>query len=233
MPASDGDKHHIQGDALDAADAMDWDLMIAHPPCTYLSVSGMHWTKRGLRDPQLTEDAILFVERLAAAGMHREIPRIAIENPVSVLSTRWRKPDQIIQPWMFGHDASKTTCLWLKNLPPLKHTKIVAPHGWKLVKFAADLLDDENDEAWCDECQADFAECECYGPTQDGIEYQERAGYLFGKPEGEGPTKLIWSNQTPSGQNKLGPSADRWAKRSETFGGLAQAMADQWGSICP
>lgn len=93
-----------------------WDLMIAHPPCTYLSVSGMHWTTRGKRDPQLTEDALAFVRMLMAAP----IPRICIENPVSVISTRVRKPDQIIQPWQFGHDASKTTCLWLKNLPLLR-----------------------------------------------------------------------------------------------------------------
>lgn len=227
LPAEDRG-YHYQQDVLEILDD-GWDLMIAHPPCTYLSVSGMHWTARGKRDPKHTEDALEFVRALMAAP----IPRIAVENPVSVISSRIRKPDQILQPWMFGHDASKTTCLWLKNLPLLKHTKIVAPKGWKLVKFAADLLDEETDEAWCDECQTDFAECECYGPTQDGIEYQERAGYLFGKPEGEGPSKLIWSNQRPSGQNKLGQSADRWAKRSKTFSGLAEAMADQWGSISP
>jgi hypothetical protein len=98
-------------------------LMIAHPPCTYLAVSGMHWTTRGYRDPQLTEDALDFVKRL----MDAPIPRIAIENPVSVISTRIRKPEQTIQPWQFGHDASKRTCLWLKGLPPLEPTCIVAP----------------------------------------------------------------------------------------------------------
>lgn len=111
---------HYQGDVRDILDH-DWDLMIAHPPCTYLSVSGMHWTTRGLRDPQLTEDALDFVRLL----MNAPIPRIAIENPVSVISTRIRKPDQIIQPWWFGHDASKKTCLWLKNLPPLKPTSML------------------------------------------------------------------------------------------------------------
>lgn len=100
-----------------------WDLMIAHPPCTYLSVSGMHWTRRGLRDPQLTEDALEFVRLL----MDAPIPRIAIENPVSVISTRIGKPDQIINPYQFGHDASKKTCLWLKGLPPLKPTQIIEP----------------------------------------------------------------------------------------------------------
>ena len=84
-----------------------WDLMIAHPPCTYLSVSGMHWTTRGLRDTKLTEDALEFVKYLLDAP----VPRIALENPVSIISRRVRKPDQIIQPWQFGHDASKKTCL--------------------------------------------------------------------------------------------------------------------------
>jgi len=109
----------------DAAEILDhgWDLLIAHPPCTYLSVSGMHWTTRGLRDPKLTEDALDFVRLF----MDAPIERIAIENPISVISSRIRKPDQIIQPWQFGHDASKKTCLWLKNLPPLKPTQIVEP----------------------------------------------------------------------------------------------------------
>ena len=95
-----------------------WDLMVAHPPCTYLSVSGMHWTTRGLRDPKLTEDALAFVKLL----MNAPINKIALENPVSIISSRIRKPDQIIQPWWFGHDASKKTCLWLKNLPLLTPT---------------------------------------------------------------------------------------------------------------
>lgn len=113
---------HYQGDVLDIIND-GFDLMIAHPPCTYLSVSGMHWTTRGLRDPQLTEDALEFVRVLLNAN----IPMIALENPVSVISSRIRKPDQIIHPWMFGHDASKKTCLWLKNLPPLESTQVVQP----------------------------------------------------------------------------------------------------------
>lgn len=100
-----------------------WDMMIAHPPCTYLSVSGMHWTARGLRDPKLTEDALDFVRLLLDAP----IERIALENPISVISSRIRKPDQIINPWQFGHDAGKRTCLWLKNLPPLVPTEIIEP----------------------------------------------------------------------------------------------------------
>lgn len=113
---------HYQGDVFDIINN-GWDLMIAHPPCTYLAVSGMHWTTRGLRDPKLTEDALDFVQKL----MDAPIERIAIENPVSVISSRIRKPDQIIQPWWFGHDASKKTCLWLKNLPLLVPTNML--HG--------------------------------------------------------------------------------------------------------
>ncbi|MGA1295851.1 MAG: DNA cytosine methyltransferase [Burkholderiaceae bacterium] len=113
---------HYQGNVLDVI-SQDWDLMIAHPPCTYLSVSGMHWTARGLRDPKLTEDALDFVQQL----LNAPIPRIALENPVSIISSRIRKPDQIVQPYEYGHDASKKTCLWLKNLPPLTPTKHIPP----------------------------------------------------------------------------------------------------------
>jgi hypothetical protein len=116
IPTDKGDKH-IVGDVQDIL-TDGWDLMIAHPPCTYLSVSGMHWTTRGLRDPQLTEDALAFVQQL----MDAPIERIAVENPISIISSRIRKPNQIIQPWWFGHDASKKTCLWLKNLPLLTPT---------------------------------------------------------------------------------------------------------------
>ena len=113
---------HYQGDVQDILHD-GWDLMVAHPPCTYLSVSGMHWTTRGLRDPKLTEDALDFVRLL----MDAPIARIAVENPISVISSRIRPPDQIVQPYWFGHDASKKTCLWLKNLPPLAPTQMVAP----------------------------------------------------------------------------------------------------------
>lgn len=154
--------NHYQGDVRHIL-REGWDLMIAHPPCTYLSVSGMHWTTRGLRDPKLTEDALDFVKLLLEAP----IDRIALENPVSIISSRIRKPDQIIQPWMFGEDASKKTCLWLKNLPKLEPTDIIK--------------------------------------------------------------KEKYSNQTPSGQNKLGPSKDRAKIRSETYKGIAEAMAEQWG----
>lgn len=108
---------HIQGDVLAVlGDA--WDLMIAHPPCTHLAVSGARWFK----DKQVEQaEALAFVQALLDAP----IPRIALENPVSVISSRIRKPDQIIQPWQFGHGETKATCLWLKNLPLLTPTEIV------------------------------------------------------------------------------------------------------------
>ena len=113
---------HYQGNVMDIIND-GWDLMIAHPPCTYLSVSGMHWTTRGLRDPKLTEDALDFVKQL----MDAPIKRICIENPVSIISSRLRKPDQSVNPYYFGHDASKKTCLWLKNLPLLTPTHFIEP----------------------------------------------------------------------------------------------------------
>ena len=160
---------HHQGDVFDIID-QGWDMMIAHPPCTYLSVSGMHWTSRGLRDPKLTEDALEFVAKLMKANINM----IAIENPVSIISSRIRKPDQIITPYMFGHDASKKTCLWLKNIRCLQPTNYIEPR----------LIDG----------------------------------------------KQRWGNQTDSGQNKLPPSKDRWKIRSKTFQGIADAMANQWGT---
>ncbi len=113
---------HIQGDVLEVID-QGWDMMIAHPPCTYLSSSGMHWTTRGLRDPKLTEDALAFVRKLLDA----DIDKIAVENPVGAISTRIRKPDQYIHPYQFGDDASKKTGLWLKGLPCLVATDYVKP----------------------------------------------------------------------------------------------------------
>jgi site-specific DNA-cytosine methylase len=112
---------HYQGDVRDVLDD-GWDLMICHPPCTYLSVSGIHWNNRG-RGWEETEKALDFVRLLMGAN----IPRIALENPVSIISSRIRKPDQIIHPHQFGHDASKATCLWLKNLPKLQPTENVPP----------------------------------------------------------------------------------------------------------
>src|ERR1017187_9944337 len=96
-----------------------WDLMVAHPPCTYLAVSGARWFKDRQQEQR---EALLFVRQLLRAP----ILRISLENPVSVISSRIRKPDQIIQPWQFGHGETKATCLWLKNLPPLQPTRIVS-----------------------------------------------------------------------------------------------------------
>lgn len=109
---------HIVGDVLEAITAFPWDLMIAHPPCTHLAVSGARWFAE---KQQEQAEALAFVRALLDAP----IPRIALENPISVISSRIRKPDQIIQPWMFGHGETKATCLWLKNLPLLTPTNIV------------------------------------------------------------------------------------------------------------
>mgnify|MGYP000901267615 CR=1 FL=1 len=110
---------HYQGDVRDLLD-YPWDLMVAHPPCTHLAVSGArHFYDKRLSG--LQQAAASFALMLAKAG----IPRIAIENPVCILSTIWRLPDQIIQPWMFGHGETKATCLWLKNLPKLRPTNVV------------------------------------------------------------------------------------------------------------
>ena len=110
----------------------DWDLMIAHPPCTHLAVSGARWFK-GKQAEQA--DALNFVQRLLDAP----IPRIALENPVSIISSRIRKPDQIIQPWMFGHEATKTTCLWLKGLSHLTPTNIVGKGARHVTKSGKSL----------------------------------------------------------------------------------------------
>lgn len=100
-----------------------WDLMIAHPPCTYLCSSGLHWNKRYPERAQKTADALAFVQAL----MNAPIARIAVENPIGRIGTAIRKADQIIQPYQFGHDASKQTALWLKGLPKLTPTQLVAP----------------------------------------------------------------------------------------------------------
>lgn len=165
LPAEDESPYHFEGDVLKLP--WNWDLLIAHPPCTYLCSSGLHWNKRRPKRQAQTEAALEFVHALLDAP----IPKIALENPVGCISTRIRKPDQIIQPWQFGHPESKATCLWLKGLPLLKPTDVLTlPPGQK-----------------------------------------------------------YWSNQTPSGQNKLGPGPDRWKERAKTYLGIAEAMAEQWG----
>ena len=159
---------HYQGDVRDLL-GDGWDLMVAHPPCTYLCSSGLHWNKRVPGRAELTEEALEFVRELLAAP----IQKIAVENPIGAIGTRIKKATQTIQPWQFGHDASKATCLWLQNLPPLRPTAFVEPR------------------------------------------------IVNGKQR--------WGNQTDSGQNRLPPSKDRWKIRSETYPGIARAMAEQWG----
>jgi len=154
---------HYQGDVRDVLN-YPWDLMIAHPPCTHLSVSGARYFEEKRLDGRQQAAASFFM-LLAKA----DIPMICIENPVCIMATLWRKPDQIIQPWMFGHPESKSTCLWLKGLEPLKATNILPP-----------------------------------------------------------PESGRWENQTPSGQNRLPPSEDRWKIRAKTYPGIAEAMVEQW-----
>lgn len=148
---------HYQGDLRDVLD-YPWDLAIFHPPCTHLSVSGArHFESKRMDGRQ--QSAVSFFMMLAKA----DIPMIAIENPVCIMSSMWRKPDQTIQPWMFGHGETKATCLWLKNLPPLRPTEVV-----------------------------------------------------------EGRENRI---------HRMPPSEDRWKLRSETYHGIANAMAEQWGNL--
>lgn len=109
--------NHIQGSVLEVLDE-GWDMMVAHPPCTHLAVSGARWFKDKKEEQR---EAIDFFMALVNAP----IERIAVENPISIMSTRYRKPDQIIQPWQFGHGETKATCLWLKGLPPLVPTNVV------------------------------------------------------------------------------------------------------------
>ena len=116
LPAEDGGPH-ILGDCRDYLD-QGWDMLVAHPPCTHLAVSGARWFHLKRREQA---EALDFVRFLLGAP----VARIALENPISIISSRVRRPDQIIQPWMFGHGETKATCLWLKNLPPLRSTKVV------------------------------------------------------------------------------------------------------------
>lgn len=147
LPTEGRQGNHFQGDVIDAIegrlhkfDAYDirtgnrpifikWNLMIAHPPCTHLAVSGARWFKDKQKEQ---EEALNFVRQL----MDAPIERICVENPVSIISSRIRKPDQIIQPWQFGHGETKTTCLWLKNLPKLKPTNIVEGRENKIHKMS-------------------------------------------------------------------------------------------------
>ena len=160
--------NHFQGDILEHLNK-GWDLMIAHPPCTHLAVSGARWFTEGRKPWSLQIEALDFVRKLLAAPINK----IALENPVSVISTKIRKPNQIIQPFEYGHDVTKRTCLWLKNLPNLKPTKIVKP-DIVLVN----------------------------GKKMSRMHYES--------------FKL--------------PSKERSKVRSKFYTGIANAMADQWGS---
>jgi len=125
----EGDGAHYQGDVGDVID-YPWDLMIAHPPCTHLSVSGARHFEAKKKDGR-QQAAVSFFMKLARAP----IPMIAVENPVCIMSRLWRKPDQVVHPWQHGHGEQKATCLWLKNLPPLLPTKVVEGREqrmWKL-----------------------------------------------------------------------------------------------------
>lgn len=149
------------------------DLLIAHPPCTYLAVSGLHWNKRNPERAKKTQEALAFIEWLWSLPIRYK----CIENPVGCINTHlsFMPRPQYVQPYEFGEDASKKTGLWLDGLPPLKPTSYVEPR------------------------------------------------FVDGKPR--------WANQTDSGQNRLGPSDDRWKLRSYTYQGLAEAMASQWSNI--
>lgn len=145
LPCDADEKYHYQCDVFDVIDK-NWDMMIAHPPCTYLSVTGNRWMQPKYAEKYPTrqqdrEDAIEFFMALADAP----IEKICIENSQGIMSTRWRKPDQIIHPYQFGHPVAKRTCLWLKNLPPLMYTTIVESEyvtyksGKRLSKWYADI----------------------------------------------------------------------------------------------
>lgn len=115
---------HIQGDVFEVIDRGGWDMILAFPDCTYLSSSRLHWNGRVPGRAAKTEMAVTFARMLIDTPA---APRVAVENPIGCLSTRIRKPDQIIQPYHFGEDASKATCLWLKGLPELAGTEYVPP----------------------------------------------------------------------------------------------------------
>ena len=122
---------HIQGDVLPIL-GDGWDLMIAHPPCTHLAVSGARWFKDKQQEQKLAVEFFM-------ALVNAPINKIAVENPICVISTKWRKPNQIIQPWQFGHGETKATCLWLKNLPKLRPTKVVSGRENRIHKMAPSL----------------------------------------------------------------------------------------------
>ena len=141
-PSGGHPEWHILGDALNAVergnvttmdghihDVGQWDLLIAHPPCTDLAVSGARWFREKQKDGR-QQRSIVFFMQLALANC----PRVAVENPIGIMSSAWRRPDQIIHPWQFGHPEEKSTCLWLKGLPPLQETENVREYMMTLPK---------------------------------------------------------------------------------------------------
>lgn len=187
---------HYQGDIRDLLrDPSEWAGLISFPDCTYVCVSGLHWNKRRPERQKKTDEALDHVRWL----MSLPIDLFAMENPVGCISTEIRKPDQVIQPYQFGDNASKKTCLWLKGFPALVPTEYVA---------------------------GDYA-CPC------GHRFRADLG-AFGCPNCEGTSgaaRMVWANQTGSGQNKLGPSPDRAKLRALTYRGIAEAMASQWSYL--
>ena len=152
--------YHYTGSVMDILYNGRWDLMIAHPPCTHLSVSGArHFAEKKLDGRQ--QSAVSFFMKIVRRSQH--IPMTAIENPICIMSSMWRKPTQIIQPWQFGHGETKATCLWLKGLPAL---------------IPSDIVEGRDDRI-----------------------------------------------------HKMPPGPDRWKERSKTYQGIADAMADQWGTM--
>lgn len=121
---------HYRGDVFDIIYNHKWDMMIAFPPCTHLAASGARWFKEKQADGRQQEGIDFFMYLV-----NLDIPKIAIENPIGIMSTNYRKPDQIIQPWQFGHGETKATCLWLKNLPLLQSTNIVSGREQKTWKM--------------------------------------------------------------------------------------------------
>ena len=195
LPSEAPGEHYV-GDVRDVL-SDGWDLMVAHPPCTHLAVSGARWFKDKKEEQA---EALAFVRVLLDAP----IERIALENPVSIISSRIRKPDQIIQPWMFGHDEAKKTCLWLQGLPLLRATRNVIRPAW--------VACGDCENFWCQRHGFHAHDCDCPSIEEwDNDPYGAR-----------------YANQTPSGQNKLGPSPTRAQERSRTYVGIAEAMADQW-----
>jgi hypothetical protein len=134
QPADDGSPYHIQGDVMDVI-SDGWDLMIAHPPCTDLAVSGAAWFAAKRADGRQQRAIEFFMQMIDAP-----VPRIAVENPVGIMSTLYRKPDQVIHPWQFGHTEQKATCLWLKNLPRLAPTAYVYGAMMRLPKNERERL---------------------------------------------------------------------------------------------